>query len=96
MDEQRAAGGLLAEDGVGRGGDGTEETAMRTGVDGKAVERNRGGSGGVGARTASALGRLLAKIDVRKIGKGAEPRRRRRGGGASWWLSAVGHECWGG
>ena len=73
MDEQRAADSLLAEDGVGRGGDGAEETGMRTGVDGKAVERNRGGSGGVGARTASALGRLLAKIDVRKIGKGAEP-----------------------
>ena len=69
---------------------------MRTGVDGKAVERNRGGSEGVRARTASALGRVLAKIDAGKIGKGAEPRRRRRGGGASWWWSAVGHECWGG
>ena len=50
MDEQRAADGLLAEGGIGRGGDEAEETAMRTGVDGKAVERNRRCSGGVWAK----------------------------------------------
>lgn len=49
-DEQRTAGGILAE--VGVGGDGDEEVEVVAVVSTAAAVRKGGGRGGIGARTA--------------------------------------------
>lgn len=69
-DEQRTAGGILAE--VGVRGDGDEEVEVAAVVSTAAAVRKGGGRGGIGARTAPAAYLRLAVAGNTRGGGGDE------------------------